>query len=101
MSINHKQYEGQAIIHKDRITLLCTQKSATPKQARTYLKGVLYDYMRPFLVEGKKENALNKAIEDNITQELRLVAVKEAKGARRIVFSVPNIPEAHLDGARG
>jgi hypothetical protein len=56
--------------------------------------------MRPFLVEGKKENALNKAIEDNITQELRLVAVKEAKGARRIVFSVPNI-EAHLDGARG
>ena len=68
MSINHKQYEGQAIIHKDRITLLCTQKSATPKQARTYLKGVLYDYMRPFLVEGKKENALNKAIGAYIDQ---------------------------------
>jgi hypothetical protein len=104
MRIRAKDFKGCAIIHthegKQTITLITTKREATPKQATRYLKGVLYDYMRPYLVEGKKQSELAKAIEEHLDNELSLIAVKEGKGARRVSFAVPNIPEAHLEEAR-
>jgi hypothetical protein len=82
--------------------LPATRKKMDCGKAKTYLKGILYDFNNPYFVNGKEHNEIERAIEQGLCDALSYVSYRSDK-YKSVTFTMPDVKRAlkeepkHLD----